>query len=133
MIVFDLLSSVFDILTFLTLRRGFHASATLSRSGWLIESTITELAVMLVLRTNRPLLPKPPRPSAVIHHHRRHHEITLPYSPLAGPLGLIAVPARVLAAPRRAHRVLRHRQRRGPDMLPTDDPIHKPRVDRCLG
>jgi hypothetical protein len=62
MIVFGLLSSVFDILTFLTLRLGFHASATLSRSGWFIESTITELAVMLVLRTNRPLLPKPPRP-----------------------------------------------------------------------
>jgi hypothetical protein len=41
MIVFGLLSSVFDI----------------------IESTITELAVMLVLRTNRPLLPKPPRPA----------------------------------------------------------------------
>jgi hypothetical protein len=62
MIVFGLLSSVFDILTFLTLRLGFHASATLARSGWFIESTITELAVMLVLRTSRPLLPKPPRP-----------------------------------------------------------------------
>jgi Mg2+-importing ATPase len=59
MIVFGLLSSVFDILT---LRLGFHASAALSRSGWFIESTITELAIMLVLRTNRPLLPKPPRP-----------------------------------------------------------------------
>ena len=63
MIVFGLLSSVFDILTCLTLRLGFHASATLSRSGWFIESTITELAVMLFLRTNRPLLPKPPRPA----------------------------------------------------------------------
>jgi hypothetical protein len=62
MIVFGLLNSVFDILTFLSLRLGFHASATPSRSGWFIESTITELAVMLVLRTNRPLLPKPPRP-----------------------------------------------------------------------
>jgi hypothetical protein len=37
----------------LTLRLGFHASATLSRSGWLIESTITELAVMFVLRSSR--------------------------------------------------------------------------------
>jgi len=44
MIVFGLLSSVFDILTFLTLRLGFHVSATLSRGGWFIESTITELA-----------------------------------------------------------------------------------------
>jgi Mg2+-importing ATPase len=73
MIVFGLLSSVFDILTFPSLRLGFHASATLSRSGWFIESTITELAVMLVLRTNRPLLPSHPGP-AVIHRHRRHHD-----------------------------------------------------------
>ena len=53
MIVFGLLSSVFDILTFLTLRLGFQASATLSRSGWFIESTITELAVILVLPSSR--------------------------------------------------------------------------------
>ena len=53
---------MFDIFTFLPLRLGFHASATLSRSGWFIESTITELAVMLVPHTNRPLLPKPPGP-----------------------------------------------------------------------
>ncbi len=57
MIVFGPLSSMSDILTFLTLRLGFHASATLSRSGWLIESTIIiiiELAVMLVPGISRP-------------------------------------------------------------------------------
>jgi len=53
MIVFGLLSSVFDILTFLTLRLGFHASAALSRSGWFIESTITEPAVMLAPTDDR--------------------------------------------------------------------------------
>jgi hypothetical protein len=34
MIVFGLLSSVFDILTFITLRLGFHASATLVGFLW---------------------------------------------------------------------------------------------------
>lgn len=53
MIYFGLLSSVFDIVTFIVLRRGFHASATLFRSGWFVESTLTELAVMMVLRTHR--------------------------------------------------------------------------------
>jgi hypothetical protein len=33
MIVFGLLSSVFDILTFLTVRLGFHASAALSAAA----------------------------------------------------------------------------------------------------
>jgi hypothetical protein len=66
----------------------------LSRSGWFIEPAITELAVMLVLRPSRPFCQATPaRPAAVIHRHRCHHEITLPYSPLPGPLGLTAVPA----------------------------------------
>lgn len=53
MIYFGLLSSVFDLLTFAILRFGFHASAPLFRSGWFVESTLTELAVMMVLRTRR--------------------------------------------------------------------------------
>lgn len=53
MIYFGLLSSVFDIFTFAVLRLGFHASATLFRGGWFVESTLTELAVMMVLRTHR--------------------------------------------------------------------------------
>jgi Mg2+-importing ATPase len=53
MIYFGLLSSVFDIFTFVVLRLGFHASATLFRGGWFVESTLTELAVMMVLRTHR--------------------------------------------------------------------------------
>jgi Mg2+-importing ATPase len=53
MIYFGLLSSVFDLITFAILRIGFHASTTLFRSGWFVESTLTELTVMLVLRTRR--------------------------------------------------------------------------------
>ncbi len=53
MIYFGLLSSVFDLITFAILRLGFHASETLFRSGWFVESTLTELTVMMVLRTRR--------------------------------------------------------------------------------
>jgi P-type Mg2+ transporter len=86
-------NSVFDILTFAVLRLGFAAGATLFRSGWFIESTVTEEAVMLVLRTNLPFYrsrpgrgccgrrsPSPPSPWRC------------PTAPLAGPLGLTAVP-----------------------------------------
>jgi P-type Mg2+ transporter len=54
MIVFGLPSSVSGILTFITLRLGFHASATLFAAVGFTESAITEFAVTLVLRTNRP-------------------------------------------------------------------------------
>jgi Mg2+-importing ATPase len=53
MILFGLISSVFDIITFLVLRLGFNAGAELFRSGWFVESTFTELVVMLVLRTRK--------------------------------------------------------------------------------
>lgn len=53
MVLFGLLSSAFDILTFAVLRLGFNASATLFRSGWFFESTLTELSLMMILRTNR--------------------------------------------------------------------------------
>ena len=53
MLVFGLISSVFDIITFLVLRLGFNAGAELFRSGWFVESTFTELVVMLVLRTRK--------------------------------------------------------------------------------
>jgi Mg2+-importing ATPase len=99
MVVFGLLSSCFDIFTFLTLRLGFRTGVTGFRSGWFIESTITELAVMLVLRTNRPFWRS--RPGAALLGSSiavAAITIALPYTPLAGPLGLTAVPARILAA-----------------------------------
>jgi P-type Mg2+ transporter len=99
MIVFGLLSSVFDLLTFLTLRLGFGADAELFRSGWFIESTVTELAVMLVLRTNRPFWRSRPGRALLLTSIAVAAVTTLlPYSPLAGLLGLAAVPAGILAA-----------------------------------
>jgi Mg2+-importing ATPase len=99
MIVFGVVSSVFDVLTFVTLRHGFDAGAALFRSGWFVESTATELAVMLVLRTARPFFRSRPGTAllassaavAVV-------AVALPYTALAEPLGLVAIPARVIVA-----------------------------------
>jgi len=54
MIVFGLVSSVFDFVTFAVLRLGFDAGATLFHTGWFVESVMTELMVLMVLRTQRP-------------------------------------------------------------------------------
>lgn len=54
MIVFGLVSAVFDLITFAALVYIFHASESLFQSAWFIVSLLTELAVMLVLRTRRP-------------------------------------------------------------------------------
>jgi len=99
MILFGLISSVFDILTFFTLRVVFDAGADLFRSGWFVESTATELAVMLVLRTARPFWrSRPGRALLVSSLAVAAVTVALPYTALAGPLGLTALPARVLAA-----------------------------------
>jgi Mg2+-importing ATPase len=51
MIVFGLISSAFDLLTFFVLRRVFDAPEPVFQTAWFVVSLLTELAVMLVLRT----------------------------------------------------------------------------------
>lgn len=53
MVLFGLLSAAFDIATFAILRLGYHSADTLFRSGWFLESTLTELSLIMILRTNR--------------------------------------------------------------------------------
>ena len=97
MIVFGLVSSAFDFLTFGVLRLGFAAGEGLFRSAWLIESVATELAVMLVLRSHRPFFRSRPGGAllwssvavAVI-------AVAIPYTAAAEPLGLVPLPAAVL-------------------------------------
>ncbi len=55
MIVFGLVSSVFDALTFAALLYVFHADVATFRTSWFLVSLLTELAVVLVLRTTRPM------------------------------------------------------------------------------
>lgn len=54
MIVFGLISSVFDLLTFAVLLFVFHADEATFQTSWFMISLLTELAVVLVLRTHSP-------------------------------------------------------------------------------
>jgi P-type Mg2+ transporter len=97
MIVFGAISSAFDLLTFAVLRIGFDATASLFRSGWFVESVATELAVLLVLRTRRPFFRS--RPSSLLLISSLGIlgvTLAIPYSPLAEPLGLVALPPDLL-------------------------------------
>lgn len=97
MIVFGLVSSAFDILTFFTLRLVFDASTEVFRSGWFVESTATELAIMLVLRTHRPFF-RSKLGKALLWTSVGVAVITLalPYSPLAEVLGLTHLPLQLI-------------------------------------
>jgi P-type Mg2+ transporter len=98
MIRFGLVSSVFDIGTFVVLRKGFHADALLFRTGWFIESTATELAVMLVLRTRRSFYrSRPGTPLLVASGAIAAVTVGLPFSPLAHDLGLVRPSGSLLA------------------------------------
>ena len=97
MVLFGVASTVFDLLTFAVLRLGFGADATLLRSGWFVESTLTELAAMLVLRTQRPgFRSRPSRALVVSSSIVAVTTLVLPWSPLAGRLGLTGIPAGLL-------------------------------------
>jgi Mg2+-importing ATPase len=99
MLVFGAVSSVFDLLTFAVLRLAFSADATLFRSGWFLESVATELAVLFVLRTRRPFFrSRPSRLLLVSTLAVASLTFVIPYSPLAGPLGLDGPPPALLAS-----------------------------------
>jgi Mg2+-importing ATPase len=60
MVVFGLISSAFDYLTFGVLLLVLRVGEDSFRTGWFIESLFTELFILLVVRTRRPLFKSRP-------------------------------------------------------------------------
>jgi len=60
MIVFGLISTAFDLLTFFVLLNVFDSTEPLFQTAWFVVSVLTELAVLLVLRTHGPALRSAP-------------------------------------------------------------------------
>jgi len=99
MVEFGLLSSLFDALTFAVLLWLFAAGAELFRTGWFVESLLTELAIALVVRTRRPCWRS--RPGALLLWSTVAVGIlalVIPYLPHAGVLGFTPLPATVVLA-----------------------------------
>ncbi len=55
MVVFGLLSSVFDYMTFVCLLLMLHATQEQFRTGWFVESVVSATLIVLVVRTRRSL------------------------------------------------------------------------------
>ena len=99
MIEFGALSSLFDFLTFGTLLWGFAATPELFRTGWFVESLLTELVIALVVRTRRAFFRS--RPGKVL----LWSTVALvavtfavPYLPYARLLGFVPAPPGLLGA-----------------------------------
>ncbi|GAB4033800.1 magnesium-translocating P-type ATPase [Spirosoma jeollabukense] len=88
MIVFGLHSSLFDFITFYTLFQYFHLSGSPFQTGWFIESSITELLILFIIRTRHSFIKSRPGKWLVITGLLAVViTIYLPISPLAPLLG----------------------------------------------
>lgn len=94
MIVFGLQSSVFDFATFGLLYYIFHSSVNQFRTAWFMESLLTEILILLVIRTQRPFFKS--RPSKYLLAATIFTFcicIAIPYLPFAGLFKLFPLPA----------------------------------------
>src|SRR5205823_2274448 len=77
---------------------GLHASPAVIRTGWFVESVVSATLIVLVVRTRGPLLQSAPsRGLQAAIGLVGVAAIALPYSPLAAPLGFVALPGTFLA------------------------------------
>jgi len=98
MIEFGLLSSIFDLLTFAGLLWLFHTGVAAFRTGWFVESLLTELVVVLVMRTRRPFFASRPGRLLVISTVAvAALALAIPYLPLVGVLGFAPLASPLLA------------------------------------
>jgi P-type Mg2+ transporter len=94
MILFGLVSSVFDFLSFGTLLYIFRASPEEFRTGWFIESLITELVIALVVRTRHVFFRS--RPGRMLLFSTLVFigiTLAIPYLPFISVFGFIPLPA----------------------------------------
>jgi Mg2+-importing ATPase len=99
MVVFGLISSAFDAVTFAFLWRVADGAARIFQTGWFVESLATELVIALVVRTRRRAWRS--RPGRVLLWSSVGIfavALALPSSPFAGPLEFVPLPGPVLAA-----------------------------------
>jgi Mg2+-importing ATPase len=99
MVVFGLISSLFDVITFAMLRFVFDAGPELFRTTWFVESLLTELVVALVVRTRRPFYrSRPGRLLMITTAGVAAAAIVLPFLPGVAALGFVPLSAPILGS-----------------------------------
>lgn len=93
MIRFGLVSSLFDAATFAFLLFVVHADASKFQTGWFTESLLTELAIVLVIRTHKPAwASRPSRTLVSLTVLVGAIAVSLSYSPVAAWFGFVPLP-----------------------------------------
>lgn len=98
MIVFGLISTTFDLMTFIVLLFVFEAGQSLFQSTWFVVSLLTELGVVLLLRTHLPAWrSRPSRLLVALVALMTMVAVGLPYTGLARIFGFVPIPMHLLA------------------------------------
>ena len=99
MITFGLISSAFDFVTFAFLLFVAGATASLFQTGWFVESLITQLAIVLVVRTRNSFWRSRPSPLlAALTLAVGCLAVAIPYLPIAPWFGFVPLPLGVMVA-----------------------------------
>jgi Mg2+-importing ATPase len=99
MLLFGPISSVFDFATFGVLLWFFHADAPLFHTSWFLESLLTQVLVIFVIRTRKSLFQS--RPSSLLVATSLGTlavAVLIPYTPLGAWLHFVPPPPAVLLA-----------------------------------
>ena len=99
MMSFGLASSIFDFMTFGAILYFFGGQdEQLFHTGWFVESTLTGLMILLVVRTQRPFfLSRPGRLFLFAEAAIALVTVLIPYSPFSSALGFVTPPATLLS------------------------------------
>jgi P-type Mg2+ transporter len=85
MIVMGPISTVFDVITFAVLLRFLHADEAFFRTGWFIESLVTQILMIFAVRTRRHIFAsRPHRAAAILAFGAAALTLALPYLPAIG-------------------------------------------------
>lgn len=99
MVVFGVHSSLFDLITFLTLLYVLKVNESAFQTGWFVESVLSELLILFIIRTHKNFFKsKPGTYVSVLSAIALLLTITLPYFPFAAQLGLTPLPLPYLGA-----------------------------------
>lgn len=99
MLVFGIQSSVFDVITFIMLFYVLRVKESAFQTGWFIESVLTELLILFIIRTQKNFFKSRPAKSLLLLSVAGLLlTIALPYLPFALEAGLVPLPLSYLAA-----------------------------------
>ncbi len=93
MIVFGIHSSLFDVLTFITLLYVLKVKESAFQTGWFVESILTELFILFIIRTHKNFFKsKPGKYLFMLSITGLVITLALPYLPFSTKIGLVPLP-----------------------------------------